>query len=366
MLSEIIKAKSILKLGSTGGGGGGSTGGGINYMGEISLAPTVNCYNPQDYQFIGCSGVVNVDDSVTITPDDPLVTIPNLSNGNGFIVLAKDIAIPTITQNEMSFIWPDLSLDVTGGTSLYVVIYNSSVSDEDLIAGFQMSPSAEIFATILAVELYDGTPSNVYSFNKVGKGDPINYKTFTIPTAGDKIYLELYTDGNISFSSQLDTQFLPPFPLRYLPEGDNLSIAFMYSTGKASTDLASFEFDFTPSRVGNSSFMQIAETIPVTIPSEAVDGDVYKCTASGPVGNTFIHEGDSFILIDNKTDCIPIYCENTIKSIATKIADASADSVKHSIGLGPYDPYNSVPYGIYLECQPDGQIYNAIQAAVTP
>lgn len=327
MLSEIIKAKSILKLGST-----GATGGGINYMGEISLAPEINYYSVQNFTDIGCSTVVNVDDSVTITPDDPLVTIPNLSNGNGFIVLAKDIAIPTITQNEMSFIWPDLSLDVTGGTSFYIVIYNSSVSDEDLIAGFQMSPSAEIFATVLAVELYDGTPSNVYSFNKVGKGDPINYKTFTIPipTAGDKIYLELYTNGSISFSSPLDTQDLSFFPLRYLPEGDNLSIAFMYSTGKASTDLASFEFDFTP-RVGNSGFMQIAETIPVTIPSEAVDGDVYKCTASGPVGNTFIHEGDSFILIDNKTDCIPIYCENTIKSIATKISDASADSVKYNV-----------------------------------
>lgn len=358
MLSEIIKAKYILKLGSTGGG--------INYIGEISLAPTVNHYNPQDYQFIGCSGVVNVDDSVTITPDDPLVTIPNLIN-NGFVVLVKDIVIPTITQNEMSFIWPDLSLDVTGGTSFYVVIYNSSVSDEDLIAGFQMSPSAEIFATILAVELYDGTPSNVYSFNKVGKGDPINYKTFTIPTAGEKIYLDLYVDGNISFSSPLG-QFLPPFPLRYLPEGDNLSIAFMYSTGKASTDLASFEFDFTP-RDGSSGFTQIYETIPVTIPSEAVDGDVYKCTASGPVGNTFIHEGDSFILIDNKTDCIPIHCENTIKSIASKIAEASAESAKSSIGLGPYgpyDPYNSVPYGIYVECQPGGKIYDAIQAAVTP
>lgn len=365
MLSEIIKAKSILKLGST---GGGSTGGGINYMGEISLAPEINYYNIQDFTDIGCSTVVNSDGSITTTPDDPLVTIPNLNNGigTGFIVLAKDIVIPSVAQNEMSFIWPDLSLDVTGGTSFYVMIYNSSVSDEDLIAGFQMSPSAEIFATILAVELYDGTPSNVYSFNKVGKGDPINYKTFTIPTAGDKIYLELHTDGNISFSSELGAQFLPPFPLRYLPEGDNLSIAFMYSTGKASTDLASFEFDFTHSRVYSSGFTQIYETIPVTIPSEAVDGDVYKCTASGPVGNTFIHEGDSFILIDNKTDCIPIYCENTIKSIATKISDASADSVKYSIGLGPYDPYNSVPYGIYVECQPGGKIYDAIQAAVTP
>ena len=364
MLSEIIKAKSILKLGST---GGGSTGGGINYMGEISLAPEINYYSVQNFTDIGCSTVVNVDDSVTITPDDPLVTIPNLNNGigTGFIVLAKDIAIPTITQNEMSFIWPDLSLDVTGGTSFYIVIYNSSVSDEDLIAGFQMSPSAEIFATILAVELYDGTPSNVYSFNKVGKGDPINYKTFTIPTAGDKIYLEMYSDGYIYISSPMYTQYLSLFPLRYLPEGDNLSIAFMYSTDKASTDLASFEFDFTP-RVGNSGFMQIAETIPVTIPSEAIDGDIYKCTARGRVGNTFVHEGDSFILIDDKTDCIPIHCENTIKSIASKIADASAEFVKSSIGLGPYNPYNSVSDVIYVECQPSGQIYNAIQAAITP
>jgi len=202
---------------------------------------------------------------------------------------------------------------------------------------------------------------NVWSFNKVGKGDPINFKPFTLPTAGDKMYLDLYVDGNIAIGNQ----FLPQFPLRYLPEGDNLSIAFMYSTGQTSTALESFEFDFTP-RDGTSSFMQIYETIPASIPSEAVDGDVYKCTASGPVGNTFIHEGDSFILIDNKTDCIPIYCENTIKSIATKIADASADSVKLSIGLGPYDPYNSVPDGIFVECQPGGQIYNAIQAAVTP
>ena len=364
MLSEIIKAKSILKLGSTG-GGGGSTGGGVNYMGEISLAPEINYYNVQNFTNIGCSTVVNVDDSVTITPDDPLVTIPNLNNATGFVVLAKNIAIPTITQNEMSFIWPDLSLDVTGGTSFYIVIYNSSVSDEDLIAGFQMSPSAEIFATVLAVDLYDGTPSNFYSFNKVGKGDPINFKPFNIPNAGEKIYLELYTNGSISFSSPLDTQYLSFFPLRYLPEGDNLSIAFMYSTGKASTDLASFEFDFTP-RVGNSGFMQIAETIPVTIPSEAIDGDIYKCTASGRVGNTFVHEGDSFILIDEKTDCIPIHCENTIKSIASKIADASAESAKSSIGLGPYDPYYSVSNGIYVECQPSGQIYNAIQAAVTP
>lgn len=360
MLSEIIKAKSILNLGST---GGGSTGGGINYIGEISLAPEINYYSVQNFTDIGCSTVVNVDDSVTITPDDPLVTIPNLSNGNGFIVLAKDIAIPTITQNEMSFIWPDLSLDVTGGTSFYIVIYNSSVSDEDLIAGFQMSPSAEIFATVLAVDLYDGAIMNFFSFSKVGKGDPINFKPFNIPNVGEKIYLEMYSDGNIYLTSPVYTQYLSVFPLRYIPEGDNLSIAFMYSTGKASTDLASFKFDFTP-RVGNSGFMQIAETIPVTIPSEAVDGDVYKCTASGPVGNTFIHEGDSFILIDNKTDCIPIHCENTIKSIATKIAEASADSVKSSIGLGYYDPYNSVPYGIYVECQPDGKIYDAIQAAI--
>jgi len=106
-------------------------GSGINYMGEISLAPEINYYNVQNFTDIGCSTVVNSDGSITTTPDDPLVTIPNLNNalgiGTGFIVLAKDIVIPSVTQNEMSFIWPDLSLDVTGGTYFYVMICRFSI-----------------------------------------------------------------------------------------------------------------------------------------------------------------------------------------------------------------------------------------------
>lgn len=346
------------------GGSGGS------YLGELSLTPTYSYDDAQANYFLGCTGNVNLDGSLTITPNNPLILVPNLNNGTGFITTIKNIAIPQEDNYEMSFVWPDLSLDIEGGTAFYIVIYNSSVSDEDLVAGFQSSPSVEIFSTILAVEMYNGDTQNVYSFNKISRGDPVNYKDFTLPTAGDKLYLLAYPDGNFAIGSDtVAYQYLANYPLRYLPEGENLSIAFMYATGKEVTSLTSFELDLT-AREGNSSFQQITNTTPAEIPEDAKDGDLFLCTGTGKIGETLVHNSDGLILTNNKTDCIVLLSENTIRNLVNKTADAAIEGFSSRIGLGMYSQSYNIQSGANAEISAQlltgGIIDNAIKAATSP